>query len=165
VTPSGRSSLAEIWATERMSRHKAAMARCSTVSFGVRSPMEVVETSASISRSVWVGLDRCLDRQGGAEGAADLAGALAGEGGVGPGQVDVLEHARARGGRGEAARSQPMLVDGDDLTRLNLADQGGADDVQRGGLGGDDPAARQPADAQRPHAVWVAHARRRSVRP
>jgi hypothetical protein len=34
---------------------EAAMARCSTVSFGVCSPMEVVETSASISRSSWVG--------------------------------------------------------------------------------------------------------------
>ena len=51
----GRSSLAEISATERMSRHRAAIARCSTVSFGDRSPREVVETSASISRSVWAG--------------------------------------------------------------------------------------------------------------
>jgi hypothetical protein len=31
------------------------MARCSTVSLGDRSPSEVVETSASISRSVWAG--------------------------------------------------------------------------------------------------------------
>jgi hypothetical protein len=31
------------------------MARCSTVSFGVCSRVEVVETSVSISRSSWVG--------------------------------------------------------------------------------------------------------------
>jgi hypothetical protein len=40
---------------DRMSWHRAAMARCSTVSFGVCSPLEVVETSVSISRSSWVG--------------------------------------------------------------------------------------------------------------
>ena len=40
---------------ERMSRHRAAMARCSTVSLGDRSPAEVVETSASISSSVYCG--------------------------------------------------------------------------------------------------------------
>jgi hypothetical protein len=34
---------------------RAAMARCSTVSFGVWSRTEVVETSVSISRSSWVG--------------------------------------------------------------------------------------------------------------
>jgi hypothetical protein len=31
------------------------MARCSTVSFGVSSPTEVVETSVSIARSSWAG--------------------------------------------------------------------------------------------------------------
>src|SRR5215207_6235573 len=31
------------------------MARCSTVSFGVCSPVEMVETSVSIARSSWVG--------------------------------------------------------------------------------------------------------------
>jgi hypothetical protein len=55
VTPRGRSRRAEISAMERMSRQRAAMARCSTVSLGDRSPSEVVETSASISRSVWAG--------------------------------------------------------------------------------------------------------------
>src|SRR4029453_14360079 len=38
VTPRGRSRRAEISAMERMSRHRAAMARCSTVSLGERSP-------------------------------------------------------------------------------------------------------------------------------
>jgi hypothetical protein len=36
---------------DRISWQRAAMARCSTVSFGVCSRVEVVETSVSISRS------------------------------------------------------------------------------------------------------------------
>jgi hypothetical protein len=40
---------------ERRSWHRAAMARCSTVNLGVGPPTETVETSASISKSVWVG--------------------------------------------------------------------------------------------------------------
>src|SRR6266545_7369581 len=55
VTPSGRSRRAEISATERTSRQRPTMARCSTVRLGARSPCEVVETSASISRSLRVG--------------------------------------------------------------------------------------------------------------
>ena len=53
-----RCAVAEISAIDRMSRHRAAMARCSTVSLGDRSPSEVVETRASISSSVWAGLVR-----------------------------------------------------------------------------------------------------------
>jgi len=51
MTPRGRWSCAETSAIDRMSWQRAAMARCSTVSVGVRSPTEVVEISASISRS------------------------------------------------------------------------------------------------------------------
>ena len=40
---------------DRMSWQRAAMARCSTVSLAVRAPTEVVETSASTSRSSPVG--------------------------------------------------------------------------------------------------------------
>ena len=39
----------------QMSWQRAAMARCSTVSFGVCSTLEVVETSVSIARASWVG--------------------------------------------------------------------------------------------------------------
>jgi hypothetical protein len=51
----GRGSWAETSAMDRRSWQRAAMARCSTVSFGVGSPTEVVKTSVSISRAVWVG--------------------------------------------------------------------------------------------------------------
>jgi len=51
----GKVQLAETSGMDRMSWHRAAMARCSTVSFGGWSPVGVVETSVSISRSPWVG--------------------------------------------------------------------------------------------------------------
>jgi hypothetical protein len=47
----GKMKVADTSAMERISWQRAAMARCSTVSFGVCSPTEVVETSVSISRS------------------------------------------------------------------------------------------------------------------
>ena len=52
-------------------------------------------------------------------------------------------------GLGEALGPQAVLVDGDQLARLDLADLRGADDVQGGGLAGDDPAPVQPAEHQR----------------
>jgi hypothetical protein len=47
----GKVELAETSAMDRMSWQRTAMARRSTVSFGVRSTVEVVETSVSISRA------------------------------------------------------------------------------------------------------------------
>jgi hypothetical protein len=51
TTPRGRWSFAETSAMNRRSWQRTAMARCSTVSFGVRSAREVVETSVSIARA------------------------------------------------------------------------------------------------------------------
>ena len=59
-------------------------------------------------------------------------------------------------GCGEPAGAQAVRVDGDQLARLDLADDAGADDVERGGLAGDDPAALEPAEHQRPDALRVA---------
>ena len=86
---------------------------------------------------------------GGVHGAA-------GDRGVGPGEVDVLEDA-PRGLRGrEREGAQAGGVDGDQLAGLDLADDGGADDVERGGLAGDDPAALEPAEHERTDAARVA---------
>ena len=76
--------------------------------------------------------------------------------GVRPGQVDVLEHAALGIGVGEAGTAQPVGVDGQQLARLHLADEAGADDVQRRGLAGHHPAALEPAQHQRAHPVRVA---------
>ena len=83
--------------------------------------------------------------------------AAPGDRGVGAGQVDVLEQAAlGRRRRRSGSAADAVLVDGDQLARLDLADEAGADDVERGGLARDDPAALEPAEHQRAHAVRVA---------
>ena len=52
--------------------------------------------------------------------------------------------------------AQAVLVDGDELARLDLTDEAGAADVEGGGLGGDDPAALEAAEDQRADALRVA---------
>ena len=76
--------------------------------------------------------------------------------GVGAGEVDELEEAALGRGLGEAAGAQAVLVDGDHLARLDLADVGGADDVEGRGLAGHHPAALQAAEDERPDALGVA---------
>ena len=49
-----------------------------------------------------------------------------------------------------------MLVDGDQLAGLDLADHAGADGGQGRVLGGDDPAAVESPEHERPHALGVA---------
>ncbi len=94
------------------------------------------------------------------EPAADLhpggVHPAAGDRGVRPGQVDVLEQAALGLGVGEPGRAQPVLVDGQQLARLDLAHERRADDVQRGGLARHHPAALEPAEHERAHAVRVA---------
>lgn len=51
-----------------------------------------------------------------------------------------------------------MFVDGHELPGLDLTHEGGTDDVQRCGFAGNDPAALQAAQAQRPDALRVARA-------
>ena len=65
---------------------------------------------------------------------------------VRPGQIDVLEDAALGRGVGEARRAHAVGVDRQQFARLDLADERGADDVERGGLGGHHPAAVQPAE-------------------
>ena len=80
----------------------------------------------------------------------------AGDVGVGAGQVDVLEDTALGLCFRESGGAQAVLVDGDDLARLDLADEAGAADVEGGGLAGDDPAALQAAEDQRADALRVA---------
>ena len=70
---------------------------------------------------------------------------------VGPGQVDELEDAQAgidpTGGEGVQGPA-PGGVDDDHLTRLDLAHEVGADDVQGGRLGGQHPPRVELAQAE-----------------
>ena len=103
-----------------------------------------------------VGLDRVLAGQPAADLDPGRVHAAPADRGVRPGQVDVLEQAALGLGGGEVLRAQAVLVDRDQLARLDLADEGGADDVERGGLGRDDPAAVEPAEHERADALRVA---------
>jgi hypothetical protein len=75
---------------------------------------------------------------------------------VGTRQVDVLEEAALGLGLGEAPGAQPVLVDRDQLAGLDLAHEGGADDVEGRRLGGDDPAALEAAEDERADALGIA---------
>src|SRR5436305_278620 len=76
------------------------------------------------------------------------------EDGVGPGEVDELEHAhRVLVGGLEGDGVHPVLVHHHHLARLHLADEGGVDRVERAGLAGDHvrrlAGERDEADAER----------------
>ena len=113
----------------------------------------VPDSGVAMTRSASTGASR-------ASGAAHLHArgvhVAAGDGGVRAGQVDVLEDAALGPRLGEALGAQAVLVDRDQLAGLDLADEARADGVQRGLLGGHHPAAVQPAEHQRPHALRVA---------
>ena len=103
-----------------------------------------------------VGLDRELAGQLAAHLDPRLVDAAAADGGVGAGEVDVLEDAALGLGLGEAVGAQAVLVDDEQLAGLDLADDAGADGGQGGVLAGDDPAAVEAAEDQRPDALRVA---------
>ena len=75
----------------------------------------------------------------------------------GPREVDVLEHAQ-RGALGldRDARLDAALAERDQLAGLHLAQQRGADDVQRAALRGDHVAVAELPEAERAHAGRVA---------
>ena len=102
-----------------------------------------------------VGVGRRFARQDAAELRAHLVDAAAEDVAVGPREVDVLEHAvRERLRRERLDRPQPAVADDEQLARLDVADVGGANQVERAGLGTDDPGVAEPAERQRAEAVW-----------
>ena len=112
-----------------------------------------------------VGLDGVLARPACGPSRRARRAPAAGDRGVGPRQVDVLEDAALGVRLGEALLRRPSRVDGDELARLDLADERGADDVERRGLAGHDPAALQPAEHQRADALRVPRGVQRRARP
>ena len=103
-----------------------------------------------------VGVDRAFTGQPTTDFEAGAVHRPAGDRAVGSCQVDVFEDAALGFGVGETGRPHAVGVDRQELARLNVADERGADDVERGGFGGHHPAAVQSSQAQRPYAVRVA---------
>ena len=60
-------------------------------------------------------------------------------------------------------RVQAVLVDDDELAGPDVALEVGADQVERAGLGGDDPVVAEPAERERPEPVRVAEGDERAV--
>ena len=74
---------------------------------------------------------------------------------VGPRKVDVLEDAEAlRGGAERLDALHSCFRDDDQLARLDVAHEFGADDVEGYRLGRQDHGAVEPAQHQRTHAEW-----------
>src|SRR6478609_1142656 len=103
-----------------------------------------------------VGVDGVLAREDASHLDAGLVHDPAADDGVGAGEVDVLEHAALGLGLGERVRAQAVLVDDDELTGFDLADDGGADRLQGRRLGRDDPAPLEAAEREGTHAPRVA---------
>ena len=75
---------------------------------------------------------------------------------VGSREVDELEEAALGLGLREAMCAQAVLVDGDELARLDLADVRRSDDVECGGLAGDHPPALESAEDERADSLGIA---------
>ena len=86
--------------------------------------------------------------------------------GVGAREVDELEDAARPVERGDALHAREAVVgDADDLAGLHVAHEGRADDVERAGLTGHDPAAvpGEPSQDERADAARVAEGVQRVV--
>ena len=106
-----------------------------------------------------VGVGRTLAREQPAHLPSDRMDAVTVEARVGPLEVDELEGAgRVSRPRCDQRRGQPVGIDDDDLARLDVAVERGADAVEGAGLGGEHPAVAEPADAERTIAHPVASA-------
>src|SRR5690606_2157551 len=90
---------------------------------------------------------------------ADLIDGAAVHDRVGAGEVDVFEQAGTGGAGGEGLdRGQAVIVDDHDLAVLDIAYEGGADQVQRAGFGRQHPGLADLAQHQRADAQRVARA-------
>ncbi len=87
-----------------------------------------------------VGIDGGFVCQRRAEGFADELDVLAEDRTGGIGEIDVLEDALSKSGRGvgEAARRHTLVGERDNLAGLDFADDGGSDDIEGDGFAGDD---------------------------
>src|SRR5919106_54623 len=112
--------------------------------------------SPSLAPICPVGVGRVLGREDPTHLAPSLVHRDAFHPRVRPGQVHELEDAERRArAPGEAGRMQPSIVDPDQLTGLDLPDEGGPDDVEGAGLRGDDEALRKLPHRERTETARV----------
>ena len=119
----------------------------------------VPESGTGTTMSASTGLSMASSR---ADALAHVVDVAALDRGIRPREIDIFEDAEARFLRLERESALDALG-GDDhhLAGLQVAHEARADDVERAGLGGEDPGAVEIAEHQRPDAERVA-ARRSS---
>ena len=105
-----------------------------------------------------VGIDRTLSGEFPPDALTRLVDAAPLYDAVRAGEVNVLEDAET----GVAIVEWPQAsyaapANDDDLSCCDIADELGADDVERAGLLGEDPGVGETAENQRPHAERIAH--------
>ena len=103
-----------------------------------------------------VGRDGALAGELPAEGLPHLVDVAAVDPAVGPGEVDVLEHAVVRVARERADRLHAPLAQRDDLPWLDLTLVARVDQVERAGLRGDHEGVTDPAEDERTEAPRIA---------
>ena len=106
-----------------------------------------------------VGLDGVEARQFAAHVDACLADGDAAQTAVGSREVDILEDAEglARFGEGELG-ADSLVVDHDNLSRLEVADEGRPDQVKGAGFGGEDPSVIKLAEGKGAQTAGIAEA-------
>src|ERR1700736_6448874 len=78
---------------------------------------------------------------------------------IGTSEINMLEYAKPARSNGERTDAPNCLpIDDNKLTRFNIADEFGTDDIQGARLAREDVAALQSAQYQRTYAVWITHA-------
>ena len=103
-----------------------------------------------------IGVDTALDRKLSADRLAHRINRRAVYDRVGPREIDMLEDAGARPRLGEGAdRAHPLVRDDDHLSRFDLADERGTDDVEPDCLRGEDIGVADPAHHQRTDAERI----------
>ena len=107
---------------------------------------------------------RSLARQLHAHLLADVVDGAPADDAVGTREIDVLEDAGARRAHGEGAVAfDAVFGDDDDLAVFDLAQELGADHVERAGLGGEHIGGAEPANDERADADGIARADQHSL--
>ncbi len=97
-----------------------------------------------------------LDGQLSADALANHLNLAVGDNRVGTSEVYVFKDTALRLGLCEGAGVDAVFVDANDLAGGDLAHELSADDVQRAGLGGEDPAVPELTQDEGPNTVTVA---------
>ena len=120
------------------------------------------ETERRINSRIWyrnddIGLDGVEARQLPPHVHTGLAHSHSAQAAVRAGEVDVLEDAEGFPGRNEGKlRAQTLIIDHHNLSRFEIADECGADQVEGTGLGGEHPRITELSERKGAKTIGIA---------